>query len=157
VVSEQALKVVAGIDYERFRDGAKSPIAPEELPARLEQTMGLGKNSWPRCRHPADGRRVSGGRGGRKKSPAFEIRWLNLCGFCLRPGFGYPGDDFRIEQVRRVYVRRHHLCQPGAMRDRLVDLLGTPRRRIESQSADRYVTSASRVSAAARLEKNASA
>jgi hypothetical protein len=42
--------------------------------------------------------------GGRKKSPAFEIRWLNLCGFCLRPGFGYPGDDFRIEQVRRVYA-----------------------------------------------------
>jgi hypothetical protein len=41
--------------------------------------------------------------GGRKKSPAFEIRWLNLCGFCLRPGFGYPGDDFRIEQVRRIY------------------------------------------------------
>ena len=41
---------------------------------------------------------------GRKKSPAYEIRWLNLCGFCLRPGFGYPGDDFRIEQVRRVYA-----------------------------------------------------
>ena len=27
---------------------------------------------------------------GRKKSPAYEVRWLNLCGFCLRPGFGYP-------------------------------------------------------------------
>jgi hypothetical protein len=40
---------------------------------------------------------------GRKKSPAFEIRWLNLAGFCLRPGFGYPGDDFRIEQARRLY------------------------------------------------------
>ena len=43
---------------------------------------------------------------GRKKSPAFEARWLNLCGFCLRPGFGYPGDDFRIEQARRIYVGR---------------------------------------------------
>src|SRR5581483_2606670 len=41
---------------------------------------------------------------GRKKSPAFEVRWLNLCGFCLRPGFGYPGDDFRIEQTRRIYA-----------------------------------------------------
>ncbi len=40
---------------------------------------------------------------GRKKSPAYEARWLNLCGFCLRPGFGYPGDDFRIEQARRIY------------------------------------------------------
>jgi hypothetical protein len=28
---------------------------------------------------------------------------LNLGGFCLRPGFGYPGDDFRIELARRIY------------------------------------------------------
>ncbi len=33
-----------------------------------------------------------------------ELRWLNLCGFCLRPGFGFPGDDFRIEQARRIYA-----------------------------------------------------
>jgi len=31
------------------------------------------------------------------------MRWLNLAGFSLRPGFGYPGDDFRIEQARRIY------------------------------------------------------
>jgi len=30
------------------------------------------------------------------------VRWLNLCGLCLRPGFGYPGDDFRVEQARRI-------------------------------------------------------
>jgi hypothetical protein len=41
---------------------------------------------------------------GRSKGPAYEVRWLNLAGFCLRPGFGYPGDDWRIEQVRRVYA-----------------------------------------------------
>jgi hypothetical protein len=32
------------------------------------------------------------------------VRWLNLTGFCMRPGFGFPGDDWRIEQVRRVYA-----------------------------------------------------
>jgi len=41
---------------------------------------------------------------GRRKSAAHEFRWLSLCGFCLRPGFGFPGDDFRIEQARRVYA-----------------------------------------------------
>jgi hypothetical protein len=40
----------------------------------------------------------------RRKSPALEMRWLNLCGFMLRPGFGFPGDDFRIEQARRIYA-----------------------------------------------------
>jgi hypothetical protein len=41
---------------------------------------------------------------GRRKSAALELRWLNLCGFCLRPGFGFPGDEWRIEQARRIYA-----------------------------------------------------
>ena len=40
----------------------------------------------------------------RKRSAAHEVRWLNLAGFCLRPGFGYLGDEFRIEQARRIYA-----------------------------------------------------
>ena len=86
-----------------FSPSAKSPIAPEELPARLEQILGLGKNSWPLAaiRQLADA--FLSAADGRKKSPAYEARWLNLGGFCLRPGFGFPGDDFRIEQARRIY------------------------------------------------------
>jgi hypothetical protein len=87
-----------------FSPGAKSPVAPEELPSKLEQTMGLGRNSWPvaAIRQMADAFLAVGD--GRRKSPAYEARWLNLCGFCLRPGFGYPGDDFRIEQTRKIYA-----------------------------------------------------
>ena len=103
VVSEPALKASLELVSTVFSPTAKSPIAPEEVPARLEQTMGLGKNSWPlsAIRQLADAFLAAAD--GRKKSPAYEIRWLNLCGFCLRPGFGYPGDDFRIEQTRRIY------------------------------------------------------
>jgi len=103
VVSEQALKSSLELIAAVFSPAAKSPIAPEELPAKLEQTMGLGKNSWPlsAIRQMADA--FLAVVDGRKKSPAYEIRWLNLCGFCLRPGFGYPGDDFRVEQVRRLF------------------------------------------------------
>lgn len=104
VVSEQALKTSLELIEAVFAPSAKSPIAPEEVPAKLEQTMGLGKNSWPlsAIRQMADAFLAAAD--GRKKSPAYEIRWLNLAGFCLRPGFGYPGDDFRIEQARRVYA-----------------------------------------------------
>ncbi|MGB7763125.1 MAG: Hsp70 family protein [Bryobacteraceae bacterium] len=103
VVSEQALQSSLALIEEVFAPSAKSPIPPEELPARLEQAMGLGRNSWPlsAIRPMADAFLAAAA--GRKKSPAFEIRWLNLAGFCLRPGFGYPGDDFRIEQARRLY------------------------------------------------------
>jgi len=104
VVSDQALKSSVELIESVFSMTAKSPVAPEEVPAKLEQTMGLGRNSWPlsAIRQMADA--FLAHTDGRKKSPAYEVRWLNLCGFCLRPGFGYPGDDFRIEQVRRIYA-----------------------------------------------------
>jgi len=35
----------------------------------------------------------------RVQSSAHERVWLNLTGYCLRPGFGYPADDWRIEQL----------------------------------------------------------
>src|SRR5215469_5932477 len=104
VVSETALQSALELIGQVFSTTAKSPVSPEELPAKLEQAMGLGKNSWPlsAIRQMADAFLTAAD--GRKKSPAFEARWLNLCGFCLRPGFGFPGDDFRIEQARRVYA-----------------------------------------------------
>jgi len=103
VVSEQALKSSLEMISAMFSANAKAPFPPEELPARLEQSMGLGRNSWPLAaiRQMADAFLAAAD--GRKKSAAFEIRWLNLAGFCLRPGFGFPGDDFRIEQARRIY------------------------------------------------------
>ncbi len=101
VVSDEALTKAEALIDAAFKNGTASP---EELPSRLEQTIGLGRNSWPltTIRKLAD-RMVELG-DGRRKSPALESRWLNLCGLCLRPGFGFPGDEFRIEQARRVYA-----------------------------------------------------
>jgi len=39
---------------------------------------------------------------GRQKSPRHEVRWLNLYGWCVRPGFGVPGDDARMNHLRRI-------------------------------------------------------
>lgn len=108
VVSDQALaaalEVIAATFSRSPGPGSTSPIAPEELPARLEQALGLRRKSWPlpAIRRLADAFLAASE--GRKKSPAHEARWLNLAGFCLRPGFGYVGDEFRIEQARRVYA-----------------------------------------------------
>ncbi len=35
----------------------------------------------------------------RRRSADHERLWLQFTGFCLRPGFGYPLDPFRVEQV----------------------------------------------------------
>jgi hypothetical protein len=101
VVSEEAVIVAETLLTATFSDGS---LEPEQLPASLEQTLALGRNSWPLAaiRKLADQFLELSEE--RKRSPAHEARWLNLCGLCLRPGFGFPGDDFRIEQARRIYA-----------------------------------------------------
>lgn len=40
----------------------------------------------------------------RKINPDMEIRWWNMIGFFLRPGFGYPLDDFRIKELWKIIL-----------------------------------------------------
>jgi len=101
VVSDEALEQAEALLNATFRD---TTLAPEELPSRLEQTLALGRNSWPSSAIRRFSDRLLELSEGRRKSAALELRWLNLTGFCLRPGFGFPGDDFRIEQARRIYA-----------------------------------------------------
>jgi hypothetical protein len=102
VVSEVAVHQAQELIRSTFGTGAAG--APEELPGKLEQALALGKNSWPLAtiRQMAD--LLLELADGRTRSAACEARWLNLTGWCLRPGFGFPGDDFRLEQARRVYA-----------------------------------------------------
>jgi len=103
VIAEEALARAKSLVRSVFSLARNGPVTPEELPGQLEGALGLGKNSWPlsAIRQLADVfLELSDGR---KLAPPYELRWLNLCGFALRPGFGYPGDDFRLEQARRIY------------------------------------------------------
>lgn len=102
VISEGALAAAHELLKAAFGPGGI--VGPAELPAKLEQVLALGRNSWPlpTLRQLADFLLELAE--GRTRSPALEARWLNLCSFCLRPGFGFAGDDFRIEQVRRIYA-----------------------------------------------------
>ena len=104
VVSEEGVKQAAELVRNVFSTTAKAQVAPEELPAMLEQTLALGRASWPLTAIRALADVFLECSAGRKKSPAYEARWLNLAGFCLRPGFGFPGDNFRVEQTRRLYA-----------------------------------------------------
>lgn len=104
VVSQAALEQAAALLAAHFDPRREPVLAPEELPGRLEQTMGLGRLSWPleAIRRLADV--LLEHAEGRRRNAPWEARWLNLCGFCLRPGFGHPADEWRIEQARRVYA-----------------------------------------------------
>jgi molecular chaperone DnaK (HSP70) len=80
------------------------PVRPDTLLARLEATLGYGKDAWTMAVVRTLYDALVNVADGRKKSARLESRWLNLAGFCLRPGFGAVLDDWRIGEVRKVYM-----------------------------------------------------
>jgi molecular chaperone DnaK (HSP70) len=103
-VVEPEVQAAAEALIEQVFGKGSSGIPPEQLPARMEQALGLGRASWPLVTIRAFADKLLSLSDGRRKNAPHEVRWLNLTGFCLRPGFGFPGDDFRIEQARRIYA-----------------------------------------------------
>jgi len=79
-------------------------IGPEAIVGKLEAILLQNKDSWPldTIRKLCDV--LAELADGRAKSRRHEARWLNLYGFCLRPGFGALLDDWRINLARRVYL-----------------------------------------------------
>ncbi|MYM36127.1 Hsp70 family protein [Duganella sp. FT94W] len=81
----------------------------KQLRAQLEHLLG-SRESWPtpllRRLFEALLERAKG----RRRSPGHERAWLNLSGYCLRPGFGHPLDGWRIEQLWGMYETgvQHH-------------------------------------------------
>ncbi|MBI2193180.1 MAG: hsp70 family protein [Planctomycetes bacterium] len=76
---------------------------PAGLMKNLETVLELGRQRWPpgalRGLWPA----VLEAAGRRMADPAWEIRWLNLAGLVLRPGYGYPLDEWRIRHLWRIF------------------------------------------------------
>ncbi|MDA1139231.1 MAG: hsp70 family protein [Planctomycetota bacterium] len=78
-------------------------LRPENLMKNIEAEWKRSRSSWPpgalRGLWPAHYEQ----RERRKADAIYEARWLNLAGFLLRPGYGYPMDDWRIKEVWRLF------------------------------------------------------
>jgi hypothetical protein len=83
---------------------ADAGVTPVTLMGRIEETLGFAKGAWPidAVRPMADALLETAD--GRARSPRHEARWLNLLGYCLRPGFGAALDEWRMTQARRLYL-----------------------------------------------------
>lgn len=75
----------------------------EKLLKEIESIVDLPRNDWPLgfIRTLAD--ELLTLMPVRKKGPIFESCWMNLLGFCLRPGFGESFDPQRMKQLWRLY------------------------------------------------------
>ncbi|MGN6650490.1 Hsp70 family protein [Trinickia sp.] len=80
---------VAPTEVKRLRASLEQMLGPSETwdVALLRELFG---SLWERAKR-------------RRRSADHERVWLNLAGFCLRPGFGYPLDDWRIDQIWSIF------------------------------------------------------
>ncbi len=74
-----------------------------KISAELEAHFEISKRNWPLplLRELADG--IFELKDSRSRSPKHEARWFNLLGYCLRPGFGDPGDNLRLREVWKLW------------------------------------------------------
>ncbi|WP_206001962.1 Hsp70 family protein [Paraburkholderia aromaticivorans] len=76
-------------EVKRLRSQLEQLLGPRESwnSALLRELFGA---LWERARR-------------RRRSVDHERLWLNLAGYCVRPGFGYPLDEWRVEQLWSLF------------------------------------------------------
>jgi hypothetical protein len=87
------------------KKGDATPRETKDVLRDLEKALG-DRLTWTMeaCRHLAD--RLLLNTGSRRRSPNHERAFWLLLGFCLRPGFGDPGDVHRIERAWPLFEGR---------------------------------------------------
>lgn len=78
---------------------------PDFLMKHLEQALELKRDAFPLPALRALGEHLLELMEARAISAALEARWLNVIGFCLRPGFGVPVDDWRVKQLWKIHAQ----------------------------------------------------
>jgi hypothetical protein len=88
--------------------GAQRTIEPTAIVTALEQTTALPRDKWPTgLLRPLWDVLITLPES-REHGPQFEGRWLNLCGYLLRPGCGDALDAWRIGRLWRLFGKGPH-------------------------------------------------
>ncbi len=103
VFDDSVIDEVCELIEDAFSDDADSGLV-SGIVKRIEGKVGKKKLSWPLSllRTMADKLIVISNK--RKLSAEHEARWLNITGFCMRPGFGDAFDEERMRKLWKIYL-----------------------------------------------------
>lgn len=103
VLTEEQLQLASSAIREAFAPpGTTTTASPVRLARVLEEHLGMGKDAWPLAGIRQLWDVLWECQAQRGTTPDHEARWLNLCGFFLRPGFGTDKDELRVQQLWRL-------------------------------------------------------
>lgn len=103
IVDSQTVDACRSVLVASFgEDPSLDPIAPGKVMSKLKGATDVDRGQWPPSLLRQMWHALMDLESGRRRSPAHEARWLNLIGYCLRPGYGMAVDDWRVSQVWRT-------------------------------------------------------
>lgn len=100
--------------------GASAAAGPGSLGKKLKSASGIDRSQWPPSLLRSLWQSLMNVIDGRKLSAAHEIAWLNLCGYCLRPGYGMAVDDWRVSEVWRSVHGKLTFAAAGSRTESLI-------------------------------------
>jgi hypothetical protein len=89
--------------YGKKRDPGLPEARPRQLMRQLEKTLGGAREGWDSATLRGLWPAIGQGMTRRGRSVDHEESWLYLAGFALRPGYGFPLDESRIEELWRLF------------------------------------------------------
>jgi hypothetical protein len=118
ILEESAWETCAAALDDVFAD--KGSGDPDYLVARPGVALASPRDAWTPVALRRIWDRLLELEQGRRKSAKHEARWLNLCGFALRPGYGVALDDWRVSETwRKVQGKLYH-GSPACRQESLV-------------------------------------
>ena len=89
--------------FGKKRDPGLPDAKPRQLMRQLEKTLGGGREGWDSATLRGLWPAIAQGMNRRSRSVEHEESWLYLAGFALRPGYGFPLDESRVEELWRLF------------------------------------------------------
>ncbi|MCA9194444.1 MAG: Hsp70 family protein [Planctomycetales bacterium] len=99
ILDDSVLKTAQCVIEEAFSE--RPTLKPAQVIHRLSAELELSRGQWTPALLRGMWKVLMDHSEGRRHSPAHEARWLNLLGYCLRPGYGMAADDWRVAHVWR--------------------------------------------------------
>ncbi|RYZ59146.1 MAG: hypothetical protein EOP07_04950 [Proteobacteria bacterium] len=103
LTSVPLLKEAQALVKDHFSKESRGKLRIEQLPLALEQLWGKSRDEWSADQLRGLWPALEAVMFNRNLSPEHEANWFYLAGFALRPGFGYRGDEERMQSLLRVY------------------------------------------------------
>ena len=99
---EEGRDLILAVFKAKPKDLKKMEWRPKSILLGLEQIMGTTREEWPPVVLRTFWDAYWSVESRRRVSPEHEASWLNGIGFCLRPGFGLPLDEWRVLQLEKL-------------------------------------------------------